>query len=133
MANMTLKEFCCAALFSVVLYGAAAGQPPLVFFNSPCECVGSHGEYRWLVKTDAETPPGSISPDHKIKPSDVGAWLGPGGKFHEDTPRSDKENQWFEVTGRVTLVRAEADGDLHIQLMDADGANPVNVVVEVPC
>ena len=49
-----------------------------------------------------------------------------------DTPRAGKETEWFEVTGRVTLVRAEADGDFHIQLVDADGGSDVNVVVEVP-
>ena len=36
-------------------------------------------------------------------------------------------------TGRVTLVKQEPDGDLHIKLVDEDGEDgPVNLVVEVP-
>lgn len=101
-------------------------------FDSPCECSGNHGEYRWSAKTDAEAPPATIPVNHQLVPSAIGAWPGPGGKFHERTPRSGKETQWWQVTGRVTLVRAEADGDLHVQLADATGSSNVNVVVEIP-
>jgi hypothetical protein len=36
------------------------------------------------------------------------------------------------LTGRVTGVKAEEDGDLHIELRDADNPHGVRVVVEVP-
>jgi hypothetical protein len=61
----------------------------------------------------------------------MAAWDGPGGEFHKDTPRSGKETEIWQVTGRVVLVRAEADGDLHIQLEDEDGSDE-QIVVEVP-
>ena len=36
------------------------------------------------------------------------------------------------LTGRVAHVKAEEDGDLHIELRDADNPHGVRVVVEVP-
>jgi hypothetical protein len=36
------------------------------------------------------------------------------------------------VTGRVAHVKAEEDGDLHIELRDEDNPHGVRVVVEVP-
>lgn len=126
------KRLCSCSLVLFTASGVFAAGQELVFFNSPCECNGNHAEYRWAAKTDTQAPPASIPATHKLKPSEVGSWSGPGGKFHQDTPRSGKENEWFEVTGRVTLVKAEADGDLHVQLVDADGANSINIVVEVP-
>jgi hypothetical protein len=36
------------------------------------------------------------------------------------------------VTGRVAHVKAEEDGDLHIELRDADNPHGARVVVEVP-
>jgi hypothetical protein len=100
-------------------------------FPDTCRCEHCHGEYRWQDKTVKTEPPPSI-PDH-LKPSEVGAWTGPGGTFHKDTPRVAEELRWYQVTGRVTLVKIEPDGDLHIQLVD-EGAtdDSVNLVVEVP-
>jgi hypothetical protein len=46
-------------------------------------------------------------------------------------PRVGKETEWYELTGRVTLVKAEEDGDLHIQLRDPTGGGRMQVVVEV--
>ena len=55
------------------------------------------------------------------------------GIFTEDTPRRAREKKWYSLTGRVTLVKIEPDGDLHIQLVDENAADgDVNVVVEVP-
>src|SRR6266567_3601446 len=53
--------------------------------------------------------------------------------FDKDTERKGREKNWYRLTGRVSLVKIEPDGDLHIQLVD-DGAadGDVNVVVEVP-
>ena len=103
-----------------------------VEFVSPTECKGDHGVYRWVVKTDHEVPPDSIPEANKVKPSDIGKWQPPRGVITTNTPRSGREKDWFQVTGRVALVKVEADGDLHIQLVDTDGGSKVNVVVEVP-
>jgi hypothetical protein len=119
-----------AALPSVLeLRGAADAD---VVFVSATACQGAHGVYRWDVKTDHEVPPDTIPAANKVKPSDIGKWPPPRGVITKQTPRSGREKEWFEVTGKVTLVKAEEDGDLHIQLVDADGDSKVNVVVEVP-
>src|SRR5689334_6459429 len=107
----------------------AAGTPAR--FKDACNCVGCHAEYRWDVKTDEDEPPQNVT--DKVKPSDIGAWNGPGGIFTKDTPRKGKEKRWYQLTGRVSLVKLEVDGDLHIQLVDASAKDDdVNVVVEVP-
>ena len=36
------------------------------------------------------------------------------------------------LTGRVVAVKAETDGDLHVELRDAAGDKPGIVIVEVP-
>jgi hypothetical protein len=119
-----------ATLLSVLaLQGAADTE---VVFVSATECQGAHGVYRWDVKTDHEVPPDTIPAANKVKPSDIGKWPPPRGVITKQTPRSGREKEWFEVIGKVTLVKAEEDGDLHIQLVDADGDSKVNVVVEVP-
>ncbi len=107
-----------------------AGSTP-ANFKDACNCVGCHAEYRWDVKTDEDEPPQNVT--NKLTPSAIGAWSGPGGIFTKATPRKGKEKRWYQLTGRVTLVKLEVDGDLHIQLVD-DGAkdDDVNVVVEVP-
>jgi hypothetical protein len=48
------------------------------------------------------------------------------------TQRFGRETHWFELTGKVVLVKAEPDGDLHVQLGDPTGKSKVEVVVEVP-
>ena len=121
-------------LFPLVLsilpaYGETTHPP--VTFKDTCHCVGCHAEYRWDVKTDDEAPPQNVN--NKLTPSDMGKWSGPGGIFTKSTARRGKERQWFQLTGRVTLVKIEPDGDLHIQLVDQNGQDDdVNVVVEVP-
>lgn len=109
---------------------AADSKPPAIFKDS-CHCVGCGGEYRWDVKTDDDDPPQNVSA--KLTPSQIGDWSGPGGIFKKDTPRKVKEKRWYTVTGRVTLVKLERDGDFHIQLVDKNANDDdVNVVVEVP-
>jgi len=49
------------ALLCVV---AAAAQP--VTFESPCECHDNHGEHRWSVKNDAETPATDAGAIHAV-------------------------------------------------------------------
>jgi hypothetical protein len=127
-----------AFILLAVLVGVWAGseahakkEKVTVTFKDSCHCIKCHAEYRWDVKID-EDEPGS-NPITDVVPSAMGAWNGPGGIFDKDTDRKGKEKKWFRLTGRVSLVKLEADGDLHIQLVD-DGADDgdVNVVVEVP-
>jgi hypothetical protein len=129
-----MRKFLLAGLAAAAIL--TAGPAPLdeveVEFVSATECLGNHGVYRWPVKTDHEVPPDSIPNANKVKPSDIGQWPPPRGVVTTNTPRSGREKEWFEVTGRVTLVKVEADGDLHIQLVDVNGASKVNVIVEVP-
>lgn len=103
-----------------------------VFTNAPCE-----GEFRWTVKTETNQPPKTGI--KTTTPTTMAHWPDltpdPASKtYKSDAPRSKtKERTWYEVTGRVALIRAEPDGDLHIQLQNAKGNNgSVNVVVEVP-
>ena len=42
------------------------------------------------------------------------------------------EQRWNAPAGRAVDLRAETDGDLHIELQDATGDKPGIVVVEVP-
>src|SRR5689334_12798461 len=114
-----------AAALVTVLAAARAAETEVVFV-SPTECHGEHGVYRWDVKTDHEVPPDTIPAANKVKPSDIGKWAPPRGVITKQTPRSGREKEWFEVTGKVTLVKVEEDGDLHIQLVDADGSSNVN-------
>jgi hypothetical protein len=118
------------ALVTVLM--ALAADQTVVEFMSFCECHGNHGEYRWEVKTDQEAPPEMIPGENKVKPSVIGKWAEPPGHFGMHTPRSGREKEWYEVRGNVVLVKAEADGDLHIQLADEDDPNSVKLVVEVP-
>jgi len=105
-----------------------------VTYSSACVCKINEtgepckGEYRWAIKTDKELPPKSIT---DVAPSEIGTWKGPGEEYHLEK-RTGKEINWYRVTGKVTQVRAEPDGDLHIMLVDKDGKSNVNVVVEVP-
>ena len=46
--------------------------------------------------------------------------------------RTGIENKWYAITGRVVALKAETDGDLHIELQDATGDKPGIVVVELP-
>ena len=117
---------------AVMPEGPFAAAATIVTYEDECHCDGNHGVWRWTAKTEEEMPPAAIPPSHDIRPSDIAAWAGPGGDFHKDTPRSGKELQWFTVTGQVTKVKAEADGDLHVQLVDADGSGDVEIVVEFP-
>jgi hypothetical protein len=48
------------------------------------------------------------------------------------TPRVGREKEWFELTGKVMLVKAEEDGDLHVQLGDPKGKGRMQVIVEIP-
>lgn len=103
-----------------------------VTYLSPTECRGNHGAWRWDAKTIEHKPPDNIPATHRVTPTDIGNWRPLEGKFDKDTPRRGREHEWYELTGRVVLIRVEHDGDLHIVLEDADGKGNVHVVIEVP-
>lgn len=108
---------------------AKTAHGPITVVNA-CEVTGARVEYRWDVKTDKDKPPPYVT---SVKPSDIAAWPGPGGVFNKNTERQGKEEKWFELIGRVKLLRIEPDGALHIQLADEKAdAMGVNVVVEIP-
>ena len=100
-------------------------------FDSPCTYKGKGGTYRWKAKIDPARVH-VVAADHKLIPSQLFAWTGGRGKITATTPRQGREKEWFQITGRVTLVRLENDGDLHVQLANANGATPIQVVVEIP-
>ena len=131
-ANILITVLFSASFLAPQLYAAEATHPPAQFKDT-CHCVDCHGEYRWEVKTDDEPPPAGVLNNNPVTPSQIGNWDGPGGIFTKTTPRRIDERKWWRVTGRVTLVKIEPDGDLHIQLVDENAEDDdVNVVVEVP-
>src|SRR5262249_10813247 len=91
-----------------------------------------HGKWRWDVKTGRAKPPKQIPANHKVTVADVAAWERPEDKVKISTPRFGRETEWFELTGKVVLVKAEQDGDLHIQVGDPKGKSKLEVVVKVP-
>src|SRR6476660_7641841 len=133
-ATIMERSHLALGLFLLVALPAAAQQhdKSLVTFRSPTECHGDHGFWRWAAKTDTASPPDTIAPDHRIKPSDIAAWDAPDRAINWYSPRFGREKECFAVTGRVARVKAEKDGDLHIELRDADRPHGVRVVVEVP-
>jgi hypothetical protein len=42
------------------------------------------------------------------------------------------EQKWYALTGRVADAKVEADGDIHIALVDATGNNVGTVSAEIP-
>jgi hypothetical protein len=84
------------------------------------------------VKNDASLPPADASAIQSVTPSDIFSWPGPNVHLTGKSQRRGIENNWFALTGRVVVVKAETDGDLHIDLQDATGDKPGIVIVEVP-
>lgn|SRR5215831_16609787 len=66
------------------------------------------------------------------RPSDIFSWPGPDVHLTGRSERTGIENNWFAITGRIIALKAETDGDLHIELQDATGDKPGIVIVEVP-
>jgi hypothetical protein len=124
--------FAVGLLLAASPLGLCQRERPTVTYVSPTECHGDHGKWRWHVKTEHARPPAHIAEDHKITPSDVAEWEPPEEKISTRTPRIGREEHWYELTGKVVLVKAEEDGDLHIQLRDPEGHGRLQVVVEIP-
>jgi hypothetical protein len=111
---MTRATFTIAGI--VLVCSTATATPPPVTFESPCECRGAHGKHRWSVKNDPSTPPADASGIQAVTPSDIFSWPGPGVHLTGRSGRTGIENKWYALTGRVVAVKAETDGDLHIEL-----------------
>jgi hypothetical protein len=126
---MTRETFTIAAL--AILCSTAAAAPP-VTFKSPCECRDAHGKARLAVKNNPAAPPADTSAIQAVTPSDIYSWRGPDVPLPQSSERTGIENKWFAVTGRVVAVKAETDGDMHIELQDATGDKPGIVIVEIP-
>lgn len=104
-----------------------------VIYLSPTECKGNHGVWRWDAKVDAEKPPDKIPEDHHVTPAIMKRWLVPYENIGTKSPRRGREREWYCLTGRVVLVRAEEDGDLHILLSgEKPQDNDFWTVAEVP-
>lgn len=119
---------CCALGF---VLASEARDKPQVTFESPCVCRGNHGVARWSAKTDPREPPLDGSGIKSITPAEMLSWPGPGGNIPRGGGRTAAEEQWYAITGRVSKLRAEEDGDLHIQLENVDGSSG-EVVIEIP-
>ena len=113
-------------LMLVASSGLAQGSKPrpTATFTNACECPACHAQDRWPEKTVKTEPPASIPSDHQLTPAQLRAWEGPGGRFGSQTPRSGKENEFFQLTGQVRRLVVEADGDIHLQL--AAHGSPTN-------
>src|SRR5438034_5610295 len=116
------------------LCSAAATMNPPVIFVSPCECQGFHGKNRWITKTDLSPVPSDKSAIQSVTPSQIYQWegLGPDVELTSTTERMPAEQKWYALTGRIVDVKVEADGDIHIALVDAAGNNVGKVSAEIP-
>jgi len=105
-----------AAIIATAAQAQGSKRRAQVTFTSACECPTCHAQDRWPEKTVKTQPPVSISADHQLTPSQLRSWNGPGGTFGSQTPRSGKEQEFYQLTGQVRRLVVEADGDLHLQL-----------------
>jgi hypothetical protein len=68
--------------------------------------------------------PSDPSALQSVTPSQIYAWEGPGPNVdltgYTET-RMPSEQKWYAVTGRIVDAKVEADGDIHIALVDATG------------
>jgi hypothetical protein len=101
-------------------------------FRSACQYRGDYGHYRWSVKIDSESPPHSIPAHRQLTPSQLYNWSGGRGTILSRTPRVGRENEWLKLTGSVTALIIEGDGDIHVELVDADGLSSAKAGIEIP-
>jgi hypothetical protein len=104
-----------------------------VSFISPCECIGFQGKNRWIAKTDLSPVPVDASAIQSVTPSQIYAWdgLAPDVELSSTTERMPSEQKWYALTGRIIDAKVEADGDIHIALVDATGNNVGTVSAEI--
>jgi hypothetical protein len=93
---------------------------------SPVGRIGFHGKNRWIAKTDLTLVPSDQSAIQSVTPSQIYAWEGPGPDVdltQYTEARMPSEQKWYALTGRVVDAKVEADGDIHIALVDANCNN----------
>src|SRR5882724_8377228 len=131
VVNRTLFAF---LAFVVASTFANSRVAPEVTFISPCECQGFHGKNRWITKTDLSPVPLDKSAIQSVTPSQIYLWegLAPDVELTSTTERMPSEQKWYALTGRVVDAKVEADGDIHIALVDANGTNVGTVSAEIP-
>jgi hypothetical protein len=113
----------------------AKSTVPEVIFISPCECHGFHGKNRWIAKTDLTPVPLDKSAIQSVTPSQIYAWEGIGADVdltHQVEARMPSEEKWYALSGRIVEAKVEADGDIHLALVDATGTNIGTVSPEIP-
>jgi hypothetical protein len=106
------------------------GVPRLPGPGAIFECIGFHGKNRWIAKTDLTPVPLNKSAIQSVTPSQIYAWEGPGPIVDLTSyteARMPSEQKWYALTGRIVDAKVEADGDIHIALVDASG-NKVGTV-----
>jgi hypothetical protein len=64
--------------------------------------------------------------------SEMYGWPGIDVHLTWQSERTGIEQKWFALTGRVVDAKVEADGDIHIALVDANGNNVRTVSAEIP-
>jgi hypothetical protein len=101
-------------------------------FNNPCSCQGCSGEDRWTAKTDWAAIPSDLRAITLIVPSGMYAWAPLQGVNDSSNRKSPEEQRWYKVTGRVTEVRVQQDGDIHFELADATGRKRGHILAEIP-
>jgi hypothetical protein len=77
--------------------------------------------HRWVTKTDQAPVPPDTSAIQSITPSQIYAWegLAPDVEITSTTERIPAEQKWYALTGRIVEAKVEADGDIHLTLVDA--------------
>ncbi len=128
--NRWLSVIAAAILAASASSGIAKEWPP-TYFTSPCTCEGDHSEDRKAAKRDPAVRPSNAKRFKNITPSGMYA-LPPVAGLKDDSPRAPVEQQWYKVTGKVVVVKAEADGDIHFELADATGGKRGHILAEVP-
>src|SRR5438552_10388436 len=111
------------ATFTVAVdFLCIAAAAPEVIFVAPCECQGFHGKNRWIAKTDLSPVPSDKSAIQSVTPSQIYTWEGIGPDVDLTQyieARMPSEQKWYALTGRIVDAKVEADGDIHIALVDA--------------
>ena len=118
----------------LVISASSATTKRTVRLASPCKITGQHGVDRWPAKTDSEHVPADKSKIKSVTPSQIFAWPGVGVSAHltKQSSRIASEQRWLALTGRVVGMKLEADGDIHIELVDANDNKPGIVGAEIP-
>lgn len=130
LAANSCRFFLIIAVLSAISGRALAGTTGT--FTSECGYTGDGGSYRKAVKTDSANPPATVPGANQLTPSQMFKWTGGVGTITSRTPRQGRENEWIQITGRVAAFIIEADGDVHLELVDADNSSPVKTDVEIP-